>query len=180
MRTYGELAKEIVTRLDQDLLCDYCILMEQLAEMDEMRHGAAVMHGLILARMGQIKGQRKELAKAVREMGAPKRGEELEEVESRAAKVAELKAQDEGLADLHLELALKLQGAFDSILKLDARVDLKRSKLHTLRQSLYLTPRSRAGTAPAAKEEEEAPDEMEKLLNDAGIFVATGKQDEGR
>jgi phage terminase small subunit len=141
MRTYGELAKEIVTRLDQDLLIDYCLLMEQLSEMDQLRRSSV----------------------------------EIYQVMERAR--IEAAETDPALA---LSLGEKVLNAFDSILKLDARVDLKRSKLHTLRQSLYLTPRARAGTAPAAKEEEEAPDEMEKLLNDAGIFVATGKQDEGR
>ena len=37
---------------------------------------------------------------------------------------------------------------------LDARLDGKRKLLHALAQSLYLTPRSRAGVAPTPKEKE--------------------------
>lgn len=47
---------------------------------------------------------------------------------------------------------------------LDARLDGKRKLLHTLSQSLYLTPRSRAGVAPPTKPPEENPDPMEDLL----------------
>lgn len=47
---------------------------------------------------------------------------------------------------------------------LDARLDGKRKLLHTLSQSLYLTPRSRAGVAPPTKAPEETPDPMEDLL----------------
>lgn len=48
---------------------------------------------------------------------------------------------------------------------MDARLDGKRKLLHTLRQSLYLTPRSRAGVAPTEKEVESDMDEMDALLN---------------
>jgi phage terminase small subunit len=37
MRTYANIQAEIVTYLDLDLLIDYCLLVEQIAEMDEMR-----------------------------------------------------------------------------------------------------------------------------------------------
>ena len=37
MRVYAELESTIVTRLDMDLLVDYCMLMEQLSELDLMR-----------------------------------------------------------------------------------------------------------------------------------------------
>ena len=37
MRTYGQLQATVVTRMDMDLLVDYCLLMEQIAEMDELR-----------------------------------------------------------------------------------------------------------------------------------------------
>lgn len=164
MRTYAELEGVIVTRLDQDLLVDYCILMEQLVEMDEMRKSSADIHKLILAKMARIETQRKEIAKSLR-------GASTEEA-------SVLLAKDEELENQHLDLALRLSTAFDTILKLDSRVDLKRSKLHTLRQSLYLTPRARAGAAPKEKEVQAPPDEMEKLLNSAGIFVAG--QDEGK
>jgi phage terminase small subunit len=37
MRMYGELQATVVTRMDQDLLVDYCMLLEQLQEMDDLR-----------------------------------------------------------------------------------------------------------------------------------------------
>jgi phage terminase small subunit len=37
MRTYGQLKATVVTRMDLDLLVDYCLLMEQISEMDELR-----------------------------------------------------------------------------------------------------------------------------------------------
>lgn len=46
----------------------------------------------------------------------------------------------------------------------DARLDGKRKLLHSLAQSLYLTPRSRAGVAPPTKEPETPKSEMESLL----------------
>jgi hypothetical protein len=49
---------------------------------------------------------------------------------------------------------------------MDARLDGKRKLLHALAQSLYLTPRSRAGVAPPGKPPEEEPDEMESLLSE--------------
>jgi hypothetical protein len=49
---------------------------------------------------------------------------------------------------------------------MDARLDGKRKLLHTLSQSLYLTPRSRAGVAPQEKEPEHDDDPMSELLDD--------------
>ena len=48
---------------------------------------------------------------------------------------------------------------------IDARLDGKRKELHKLEQSLYLTPRSRAGVAPAEKESTSDIDPMDALLN---------------
>lgn len=48
---------------------------------------------------------------------------------------------------------------------MDARLDGKRKMIFSLAQSLYLTPRSRAGVAPAEKPQEETQDEMSKLLD---------------
>lgn len=47
---------------------------------------------------------------------------------------------------------------------MDARMDGKRKLVFALAQSLYLTPRSRAGVAPTEKEPEEPKSEMEKML----------------
>ena len=49
---------------------------------------------------------------------------------------------------------------------LDARLDGKRKHLHTLQQSLYLTPRSRAGVVPPPKEVETQLSMMEQLLGE--------------
>ena len=48
---------------------------------------------------------------------------------------------------------------------MDARLDGKRKLVFSLAQSLYLTPRSRAGVAPPEKEPEQPKDEMEQLLD---------------
>lgn len=49
---------------------------------------------------------------------------------------------------------------------MDARLDGKRKLLHALSQSLYLTPRSRAGVEPPMKEPEQPKSEMDKLLGE--------------
>lgn len=49
---------------------------------------------------------------------------------------------------------------------MDARLDGKRKLVFSLAQSLYLTPRSRAGVAPPEKEPDEPKDDMEQLLFD--------------
>lgn len=49
---------------------------------------------------------------------------------------------------------------------MDARMDGKRKLVFSLAQSLYLTPRSRAGVAPPEKEPEDPQDEMDKLLDE--------------
>ncbi len=47
---------------------------------------------------------------------------------------------------------------------MDARLDGKRKMLVAMEQSLYLTPRSRAGVAPSEKEKDEPESEMDKML----------------
>ncbi len=49
-------------------------------------------------------------------------------------------------------------GDTKTLLSLDARIDSKGSRLDVLRSLLYLTPRSRAGVIPDAKEPENKPD----------------------
>ena len=49
---------------------------------------------------------------------------------------------------------------------MDARLDGKRKMIHAMAQSLYLTPRSRAGVVPEEKEPDEPESEMDKLLNE--------------
>lgn len=124
MRTYGEIDGEIVTRLDMDLLVDYCILSEQLAEMDKMRSSLVAAWEKLIDKMGD---------------------------------------------------PLATIGAVDAVVKLDGRIDRKRALLLQLRQSLYMTPRARAGVAPAKKEEPEPLDELEMLLNEANDVIGHGK-----
>jgi phage terminase small subunit len=47
---------------------------------------------------------------------------------------------------------------------MDARLDGKRKLIYALAQSLYLTPRSRAGVAPTEKEPDEPGGEIEKYI----------------
>lgn len=49
---------------------------------------------------------------------------------------------------------------------MDARMDGKRKLVFSLAQSLYLTPRSRAGVAPSEKQHEPPKDETERLLDE--------------
>ncbi len=126
VREYSELDAEIVTRLDIDLLVDYCLLMEQVTELDHMRR---VAYQLWL----ELSGKHDELVK-------------------------------EDRRDAAVELAVSVVGAFDVVCKLDARADVKRKVLMTWRQSLYLTPRARAGVAPRPKAAPEPEDDLERLL----------------
>lgn len=122
MREFVSLEGEIVTRLDFDLLLDYCILIEQLSELDAMRKAA-------YAKWLEITAQ----------------------------------ATEDRLAE-----------AYDAVVKLDSRADRKRALLLQWRQSLYLTPRARAGVAPVKKEIDEPKDELEMLLDDVSDFVNGG------
>lgn len=61
--------------------------------------------------------------------------------------------------------------AAGAVLALDARLDMKREKCQRLRESLYLTPRSRAGVKPPAKPAEPEKDEMEALLAEAQEII---------
>lgn len=133
MRAYSQVEATVVTQMDMDLLVDYCILTEQVAELDELRK----------------------------------------------ASFASWKKLDDGWAkveeELHgkelLQAVIAMQQAFNDVVKLDGRVDRKRSLLLQLRQSLYLTPRARAGVAPAKKEEAAPLDPMEQLLGQVTEFV---------
>lgn len=126
---YNGLGAEIVTRLDQDMLVDYCLLDEQSGEMDRLR--AVAMKNY-----------------------------------ERAQRTLDRKAEK---GEVDLKLLIKWQDSVNwslgEVVKLDARVDRKRALLHILRQSLYLTPRSRAGVAPPEKPPEEPKSEMAKIID---------------
>lgn len=129
IRLYDELESEIVTRLDLHLLINYCLALEQLAQIDQVRD---VTYQTWLA----LKEKRQALI-------------------------------DEGKPAEALEIALKCVEASEALIKIDARADRKRSLLVQMEQTLYLTPRARAGVAPAQKELPEPPGELEKLLDEA-------------
>lgn len=129
IKMYQGLSTEIISLLDQGILEDYCIINEQLLEMDQLRITAC-----------------KNYASAQKMLDRLVKKNEID------PKVL-TKWQE------------SINWSFDEIVKLDARVDRKRSQLHTLRQSLYLTPRSRAGVSPPEKAPEKPKSAMEKLLD---------------
>lgn len=55
---------------------------------------------------------------------------------------------------------------FQKFQSMDARLDGKRKLLYSLSQSLYLTPRSRAGVAPPTKPGEKPKSDMGKVLDE--------------
>ena len=133
MRMYAELEGEIVTRLDSGLLIDYCLLIEQVFELDQMRQAAYQAWTML--------------------------GSEYD------------KLLQSGQLEEAISLVGKMTSASEVLIKLDSRVDRKRDLVFKFRQSLYLTPRARAGVAPAKKEQEEPKDPLEMLLDDVTTFV---------
>lgn len=169
VRLFNELQGEIVTRLDTDLLIDYCILIEQVGELDQMRKASyqTWLAAGVASDRAKTKAQKAQ-ADAERESRLAKEaGEEIPM--GLFDQVAELEERA-------VELASKAVDAFEAVVKLDSRVDRKRALLLQLRQSLYLTPRARAGAAPATKEPEEEPDELERLLAEANDVIGNGNQ----
>jgi hypothetical protein len=167
MRMYRGLEAEVVTGMDLDLLVDYCILTEQVVEMDHLRKRAADVYAELDRKLGEIGARRAELRKELTMLKA----ETEQEVQIEA-----LHARIDKLDDQYLDVMLKMASAFEGIVKLDGRVDRKRDLVFKFRQSLYLTPRARAGAAPAQKEELPPPDDMEQLLDDINNTL-NGKQD---
>lgn len=63
------------------------------------------------------------------------------------------------------QLIAAVNWSFDEILKLDARVDAKRKLILSLRMSLYLTPRARAGAIPNEKPEDKPKSAIDQLID---------------
>lgn len=82
---------------------------------------------------------------------------------------------DAGELEEALALTNKVLGAQEAVSKIDARKDRKMDLLKRWRESLYLTPRARAGTAPVARPKEE-PDELALLMDQ---FVGAAAQKRG-
>jgi len=72
-----------------------------------------------------------------------------------------------GKTEEALFISESVNNLFGNIVKLDARVDGKRKLAHQLAQSLYLTPRARAGAAPPRKPAQPEAEEMDDILNEA-------------
>ena len=141
MKTYNSLEGEIVTLLDYDLLLSFCILMEQLSEIDAMRKDARENWQILL------------------------------EQRTRHLKDNEF--------DQAVLMAKAISHAYDTIVKLDTRADRKRSLIMQQMQSLYLTPRARAGFVPGQKEEEakgQPVDELEELFSDVDSYLNGGSK----
>lgn len=77
--------------------------------------------------------------------------------------LGKLKPKNENLKDYFkaLEQANALLQRFQGM---DARLDNKRKMILAMEQSLYLTPRSRAGVAPEERENDSPKSEMDKAL----------------
>ena len=139
MRRFGETQGEIVTGFDLHLLTNFCMAVEQLAQLNVMRDKA-------YEAWLQLAAGHKRLSEI-------------------------------GQVDDAVIMAIKVVGAFDAVVKLDSRIDRKADLIHKMGQSLYLTPRSRAGVAPTKKEPESPPDELEQLMDE---FVGAAKKGDVR
>ena len=134
MRLYGELEAEIVTRMDVDMLVDYCMLSEQVQELDEMRRSAVKVWETLNRALENYDGNEK----------------------------------------YRYQLAINVGNALNDMVKFDGRADRKRDLLFKLRQSLYITPRARAGSIPNQKKPEEPTDPLEQMLDNVIEFVNHG------
>ncbi|MHB9033139.1 MAG: hypothetical protein ACYC6L_08840 [Anaerolineae bacterium] len=70
------------------------------------------------------------------------------------------------VAEVALEMVKEVGGLYNTLLRLDARVDRKRGNLLAMQERMYLTPRARAAVTPESKKPEEPESDMEKVLND--------------
>lgn len=140
VKEFNQLKAHILTKQDYDLMIDYCLSMESLKEIDDIRTSAIETWKFY-----------KDLYKAA------------------------VKAHDDVLAKSHADSVIN---AMKSIKELDARVDAKRKYLLSVRQSLYLTPRSRTGQAPKVKEAEEPKDGLEALFGMRPVFIGKDTKSE--
>jgi hypothetical protein len=135
MKIYNSLDAEIVSRLDMGMLLDYCILIEQLEELDMLRASAVA--------------EWKALKKIIDDV--------KKKIDENPDEKIDLKQ--------FTKAAEAVNWAYNKIITTDGRVDRKRALIFQLRQSLYLTPRSRAGVAPTEKPKEEPASDLDRLLD---------------
>ena len=131
VKLYASIEGKIATPFDEDLLVQYCLLIEELPWLTGMRSAAET---------------------------------EYKSIQKQIAKSRPLKLSDETYKN-YLNLLNQFNALLARIQGLDARIDGKRKLIHSLSQSLYLTPRARAGVAPPVKEPETPKSEMDKLLD---------------
>jgi hypothetical protein len=129
MGLYQEVTGQIVTAFDADLLIKYCIIEEELSELEQLRNDVM-----------------KLWTKHVKKLEGMKR-----------IKYKDMKAYYDALNSAN-SLLKRYQG-------LDARLDGKRKLRFTYSQSLYLTPRSRAGVAPEERVPQKPKSKMGDLLD---------------
>ncbi len=85
---------------------------------------------------------------------------EVDQLSRRVNKLMATKEKAKQLdGETYTALLQQYSGLLTRVQGLDARLDGKRKLIHSLAQSLFLTPRSRAGVAPARREPAE-PDEF--------------------
>ena len=77
--------------------------------------------------------------------------------------LSKVKPKSDALKDYYNALA-QVNALLTRLQGFDARLDGKRKLALTIEQSLYLTPRSRAGVAPPTKEDEPEKSDTEKAL----------------
>jgi len=132
-----------VSKLDQSLVVNYCILVEQISELDQMR-SAAYRQWLNQAQI--VEQVQSDAAVAMRYSGSDVKGE---------------------LVDKAIDLVRQVESLQNQVLKFDARVDRKRALAMQYMQNLYMTPRARAAVVPTVKPPSGPDDPMTQLLNNA-------------
>ncbi|MBP7212747.1 MAG: hypothetical protein KBA03_00800 [Anaerolineaceae bacterium] len=147
IREFNTMEGRMITAQDRDAMVGLCLTVEEEAELRQMRKSA---HEDWLARR-----------QAVLDHKRYKDGfGEIDPVS-----LVELEKQA-------LQLVNKVQAAYKTVLDIDSRLDRKRSSLKEYLSLFYLTPRSRAGVVPEAKDPEEDNSSLDDLLSQ---YVGGGK-----
>jgi hypothetical protein len=118
-------------KLDRHVLIDLCLAEEELSDLMKMRMVAFAQWE---ANTDDITSSRATVNALVK-----RKAEDVELTDARRVALGYLK---------------KNQELYKTILSLDARIDAKKKLKFIFYQSMYLTPRSRAGANPEVKEDE--------------------------
>ncbi len=98
------------------------------------------------------------------ELNLEKKVADLDEAQQNMLAKAEKVQQNEKNFKTWVNMWGQVNGLTANFKGMDARLDGKRKHRLSLEQSLYLTPRSRAGVEPEKKKPEKPDDPMEKIL----------------